>query len=212
MCGTACRQVGYSGWTRSVREHRQQDGLTQGESVRLWGRGPASKRSGRLGLLQRVLRQRILLASQRDLLRMAKKGLLSGLLRPTAQLLHRLLGQRVLFASQWDLLRMEREGLLSGLLCPTTQLLHRMSRQCFLFTSQWDLLRVEEQGLLRNMPALSKLRGHWEVTWHSACFGPLHDRFRLMQGWLLWNKAPQDHKDLRVGLFLMFLRAGPEVT
>merc|ERR1711963_1163256 len=54
-----------------------------------------------------------------------------------------------------------------------------------LFTSQWDLLRVEEQGLLRNMPALSKLRGHWEVTWHSACFGPLHDRFRLMQGLLL---------------------------
>merc|ERR1719210_1581379 len=47
---------------------------------------------------------------------------------------------------------------------------------------------------------------------HFACFGPLHDRFRLMQGWLLWNKAPQDHKDLRVGLFLMFLRAGPEVT
>merc|ERR1712146_571856 len=51
------------------------------------GGGPASSSSGRVGLLQRVLRQRILLAGQWNLLRMEEQGLLPGLLCPIAQLL-----------------------------------------------------------------------------------------------------------------------------
>merc|ERR1712146_559180 len=79
------------------------------------GGGPASSSSGRVGLLQRVLRQRILLAGQWNLLRMEEQGLLPGLLCPIAQLLQRMPRQCVLLTSQWDLLRMEEQGLLRNM-------------------------------------------------------------------------------------------------
>merc|ERR1712060_134491 len=59
--------------------HRQGDGLARRESVRLRGGGHASSCSGRVGLLQRVLRQCFLLTSQWDLLRMEEQGLLRNM-------------------------------------------------------------------------------------------------------------------------------------
>jgi len=69
-------RFGCSGRIPGASEHRQRDGLARRESVRLRGGGHASSCSGRVGLLQRVLRQLFLLASQWNLLRMEKQGLL----------------------------------------------------------------------------------------------------------------------------------------
>jgi len=68
-----------------------------------------------VGLLQRVLRQRILLAGQWNLLRLEEQALLPGLLGPIAQLLQWVPGQCILLASQWDMLRMEEQGLLRNM-------------------------------------------------------------------------------------------------
>jgi len=114
-----------------------------------------------VGLLQRVLRQRVLLAGQWNLLRMEENALLPGLLghrlhhnhhhHRLRRLLQWVPGQCILLASQWDLLRMEEQALLPGMLVPVAQLLQWVPRQCVLLASQWDLLRVEEQGLLRDV-------------------------------------------------------------
>merc|ERR1712146_377957 len=98
------------------------------------GGGPAGSSSGRVGLLQRVLRQRILLAGQWNLLRMEEQGLLPGLLRPIAQLLQRVPRQCVLLASQWDLLRMEEQGLLRNM--PALSSLGKVG-DCISFWRAW---------------------------------------------------------------------------
>jgi len=76
VCRIICCRFGCSGCIPGASEHRQRDGLARRESVRLRGGGHASSCSGRVGLLQRVLRQLFLLASQWNLLRMEKQGLL----------------------------------------------------------------------------------------------------------------------------------------